>query len=96
VCALVGIAADDDDDGAQASADHVTAAVNDEPRIVAALTKKIRAAKDGPSRAAEIARAKKGVTEGKLSEKSLDSLLDLALALDEKDAAEQREPALAS
>ena len=94
LCALVGIAADNDDDGVQASADHATAVVNDEPRILAALTKKIRSAKDATSRAAEITRAHRGVTEGKLSERSLDCLIDLASALDEQDA--QQEPALAS
>lgn len=95
LCALVGIAADDDDDGQQANANAAAAVINDEPRIVAALTKKLKAAKDMPSRAAEIARAKKGVGEGKLSERSLDTLLDLAFTLDEQQAKTQ-EPSLAS
>lgn len=95
-CAILGIAADDDDDGAHANASHAAATVTDEPRIVSALSKKIRAAKDKKSRDAEIERAKKGVSEGMLSEKSLDSLRDLAYALDEKDRDLKQEPALAT
>ena len=91
LCAVVGIAADDDDDGQQANATHATATVNDEPRIVAALQKKLKAAKDAKGRAAEIARAQKGLSEGLLSKKSFDQIKDLADALDE-----QQEPALAS
>ncbi len=91
LCAVVGIAADDDDDGQQANATHATATVNDEPRIVAALQKKLKAAKDAKGRAAEIARAQKGLSEGLLSQKSFDQIKDLADALDE-----QQEPALAS
>jgi hypothetical protein len=91
LCAVVGIAADDDDDGQQANATHATATVSDEPRIVAALQKKLKAAKDAKGRAAEIARAQKGLSEGLLSQKSFDQIKDLADALDE-----QQEPALAS
>ena len=85
LCALIGIAADDDDDGQQANATAAAATVNDEPRIVAALGKKLRSAKDKAARDSEIARAKRGVSEGKLSEASLDNLIDLAMALDEKE-----------
>lgn len=90
MCAILGIAADDDDDGQQANAAHEEATVSEEPRIVSALSKKLRAAKDKPARDAEIERARKGVREGKLSNQSLQHLIDLAAALDEQ------EPALAS
>lgn len=92
LCALVGIAADSDDDGQQANANHEEAAATDETRIVTALQKKVRAAKDKAGRDAEVARARKGVVEGKLSHASLQCVIDLAAALDEK----QQEPALAS
>ena len=95
-CAILGIAADNDDDGAQANASHAAATVNDEPRIVSALTTKIRAAGSKKLRDAEIARARKGVSEGMLSEKSLDALRDLASALDEKETESKKEPALAT
>lgn len=95
-CAVLGIAADNDDDGAQANASHAAASVNDEPRIVSALIAKIRAAGSKKARDAEIARARKGVSEGMLSEKSLDSLRDLASALDEKETDSKKEPALAT
>jgi len=95
-CAIVGIAADNDDDGAQANASHAAATVNDEPRIVSALIAKIRAATSKKARDAEIVRARKGVSEGMLSEKSLDSLRDLASALDEKEPESKKEPAVAT
>lgn len=85
LCALIGIAADDDDDGQQANATAAAATASDEPRIAAALSKKLRAAKDKAGRDAEIARAKRGLSEGKLSQDSLNNLLDLAMALDEKE-----------
>lgn len=84
LCAIIGIAADDDDNGQQANSGHAEATVNDEMRIVSALAKKIKAAADPDARKAEIDRAKKGVREGKLSHASLQSLIDLAEACDEK------------
>ncbi len=95
-CAIVGIAADNDDDGAQANASHAAATVSDEPRIVSALIAKIRAATSKKARDAEIVRARKGVSEGMLSEKSLDALRDLASALDEKETESKKEPAVAT
>lgn len=84
LCAVVGIAADDDDDGQQANTSHAAATVSDEPRIVAALQKKLKAAKDSAGRAAEVARATKGLRDGMLSQKSFDLVKDLADALDEQ------------
>lgn len=91
MCAILGIAADDDDDGQQANVNHAEASAGDEMRIVNALIKKVKAASDKDGRDAEIERARKGVREGKLSNASLQNLIDLASALDEK-----QEPALAS
>ena len=91
MCAILGIAADDDDDGQQANVNHAEASAGDEMRIVNALIKKVKAAADKDGRDAEIERARKGVREGKLSNASLQNLIDLASALDEK-----QEPVLAS
>lgn len=91
LCAIVGIAADSDDDGQQANVNHEEASAGDEQRWVTAISKKIRAADGKDARDAEIARARKGAREGKLSSASLQSLIDLSSALDEK-----QEPVMAS
>lgn len=91
MCAILGIAADDDDDGQQANTAHAAASATDESRIVTALMKKARAAKDKPGRDSVVEQARKGVREGMLSNASLQSVIDLATALDEKE-----EPALAT
>jgi hypothetical protein len=87
LCAAVGIAADDDDDGVQANSSHAVAVANDEARIEKALGDKIRSAKDEASRRAEIDRAMKGVSEGMLSPNACDRLKKLAEDLDAKQAA---------
>lgn len=86
LCALVGVAADDDDNGEQAEKGHVTAAVNDESRIVLALQKKVKAAKGHDARWAEVSRAEKGLREGAISKKGYDAIVEVAEALDEQEA----------
>lgn len=94
LCALVGIAADDDDDGQQANASHATATANDEPRILAALQKKLKAAPTKADRVAVVAQAQKGLSDSMLSQKSFNLVKELADALDEQES--KKQPALAS
>lgn len=86
-CAIVGIAADDDDDGQQANMSHAAAEINDESRILTALMKKVRSAKTADARLAEVDRARKGVREGKLSQSSLDRLEELAESMEQETVA---------
>lgn len=93
LCAAVGIAADDDDDGEAANRSTAVASANDESRIERALADKIRAAKDAAGRKAEIERAKKGASEGMLPPAAVDRLTAIADELDAKSAAKtKREP----
>lgn len=82
ICAAVGIAADDDDDGESANRSTAVATANDEARIEKALSDKIRSAKDATGRKAEIDRAARGVSEGMLPSAALDRLKALAEQLD--------------
>lgn len=86
LCAAVGIAADDDDDGETANRSTAVAVANDETRIERALADKIRAAKDSAGRKAEIERAKKGASEGMLPTSAVDRLQLIAADLDAKEA----------
>lgn len=93
LCAAVGIAADDDDDGETANRSTAVAAANDEARIERALADKIRAAKDSAGRKAEIERARKGAAEGMLPTAAVDRLTAIADELDAKSASKaKREP----
>lgn len=96
LCAAVGIAADDDDDGETANRTAAVAAANDEARIEQALVAKVRSAKDSAARKAEVARAKKGVSEGMLPPAAAERIEKLAADLDAKASSKtEREPALA-
>ncbi len=86
LCAAVGIAADDDDDGETANRSTALAVANDEIRIERALADKLRAAKDAAGRKAEIERAKKGASEGMLPPSAVDRLQLIAADLDAKEA----------
>ena len=68
ICAAVGIAADDDDDGEQANKSHAVAQVNDEERIVKALIGKARACTTPEAIAAVTAQVDRGVAAGQLSD----------------------------
>lgn len=97
ICAAVGIAADDDDDGESANRTHEVAVANDEARIEKALADKIRAAKDSSGRKAEVDRAAKGVAEGMLQPSALTRLKAIAEHLDSQQANKPKaakEPAL--
>jgi hypothetical protein len=94
LCAAVGIAADDDDDGETADRSTALAVANDEARIEQALVSKVRAAKDSAARKAEVARAKKGVSEGMLPPAAAERIEKLADDLDAKEAVKkERVPA---
>lgn len=67
LCAIVGIAADSDDDGEQANASHEAAVINDEARIEKALIANVRAAKDKDGIDAVMLRVARGVESGQLS-----------------------------
>ena len=97
LCAAVGIAADDDDDGESANRSATVAAVNDEARIERALADKVRSAKDAAGRKAEVERAKKGVAEGMLPPSAVERLQQIAADLDAKESKKSaaREPVLA-
>ena len=101
ICAIVGIAADSDDDGEQANASHAAASVNDEGRIEKALTAKIRAAQDAESIAAVMDQVARGVSSSQLSEAAATRLRliggDAATKLaKKKPEAEKKQPAMAS
>jgi hypothetical protein len=66
-CAIVGLAADDDDDGAQAQEAAIRSSVEDEGRIEKLLAKAIDESKTAEKRAEVIARAEKGVRAKQLT-----------------------------
>lgn len=74
LCALVGIAADNDDDGEQANASHEAATVTDEGRIEKALVAKVRAAKDADAVKSVVAQTDRGVELGQLSKAAADRI----------------------
>lgn len=90
ICAAVGIAADDDDDGEFANRSTATAVANDEARIEKALGDKIRSAKDAAGRKAEVERAAKGVSEGMLPAAALERLKAMAEQIDSQQASKPK------
>ena len=95
LAAIVGVAAEDDDDGVEANKAAESAAVVDESRIEQALVKKIRLAKTPADRQAELERAERGVSEGKLSQFALGRLREFVRVCDATKQEAAREPALA-
>lgn len=103
ICAAVGIAADDDDDGQQANSSHVVAQVNDEARIEKALTAKVRSAKTAEEISAVMEQTDRGVSSSQLSPEAAQRVrqvaADCASRLPKQDAPaskSKKEPALAS
>lgn len=98
--AIVGIAADDDDDGQQATASHVAAAINDEGRIEKALAAKVKAAKDTAGVQAVLDQTDRGVEAGQLSKAASERIRLVAADCTAKFAAAapkpKREPVAAS
>lgn len=98
LCAIVGIAADDDDDGEQANQSHQKAQANDEKRIERALVSKTRACQTAEDVAAVIEQAERGVASGQLGLESLAAIKRVAgeHATKLAKAAVQKQPAMAS
>lgn len=67
LAAIVGVAAEDEDDGETAQKAAVTAAVADEPRIEKALVAKVRSAATDAAVDAVLAQTERGVEAGQLS-----------------------------
>lgn len=95
LCAIVGIAADNDDDGEQANASHTAATATDEGRIEKALIANVRAAKDEVGINSVLDRVARGVEGGQLSQAAADRVALVAKGCAAKFAKKQ-EPALAS
>jgi hypothetical protein len=101
LCAIVGIAADDDDDGATANRVSVEAAVNEESQFERIGCDKLRASKTTADRNAVLTRAKQRVIEGTLTQAALSRMEKLAADLEGKTPAaapkttQKQEPALA-
>ena len=90
LCALIGIAADDDDDGESANRTAAVAVVEDEARVEKMGVQKLRASKTAAERADVLAKAQQRVTEGTLSSGALDRLKAVAIEMDGKSA--RKEP----
>jgi len=85
-CAIVGIAADDDDNGTGAQAAAVTAVAEDSERIAKLLSKKMADAPTPDARAEVLAQAVRGVGTGAISNDVVQRLVAQATALDQKSA----------
>lgn len=101
LCAIAGIAADDDDDGEQAEKSAANAAANDEARIEKALVAKVRASQDAEAIAAVMDQVARGVSSGQLSEAAASRVrllgADCAAKLAKKQTKEEaKQPAMAS
>lgn len=101
LAAIVGCAAEDDDDGETAQRAAVAAAITDEPKIEKALIANIRAAKDEVGVQGVLSRVERGVEGGQLSAAAAERVRLVAadcVAKFAKPAArkEQREPVAAS
>jgi hypothetical protein len=101
LAAIVGVAAEDEDDGDTAQKAAVESAVNDELKIERALVAKVRAAKDAAGVQAVLDQTDRGVEGGQLSKESAariavvakDCMAKVAKPAQKK---EQREPVAAS
>jgi hypothetical protein len=78
LCALVGIAADDDDDGVVANGTHNVAAVNDERIVEERATKAIKDAPTPEARKKVLAHAEKLAGDGSLPPAALKRLQELS------------------
>lgn len=92
-CAMVGLAADDDDDGLSTEADSAAEDLKEDASMANMAIAALRAAKDVEERAAILARAELRTKEGKLSLVALQELKVLASELDlEAKKPERRRP----
>lgn len=85
-CAIVGLAADDDDDGAVAQVAAGKSSADEEARIEKLLAKAIDEAKTPEKRAEVVARAERGAKSKQISLESLKRLRSRAEAADKKGA----------
>lgn len=91
-CALVGLAADDDDDGATADTAAAAGDMEADARVASVAKEALKAAKTPDERAAVLARAEQRAKEGKLSLATLQSLKELSAQIN-VEAAKKPEPA---
>lgn len=96
--AIVGIAADDEDDGDTAQRVAVSAAIADEPKIEKALVAKVRSAKDKAGVDAVLAQVDRGVESSQLSKAAAERIALVAADCVSKfkQPKKEPEPALAS
>lgn len=87
LAAIVGVAAEDDDDGQEANRAAVVSNVEDEVRVERMATKALREAKTPERRAELLATAKKRVDEGVLQPAALERLKLIAADADSKQLA---------
>jgi hypothetical protein len=90
-CAMVGLAADDDDDGATAEVAAAGSDMANSDRVTAMAQAALEAAKTPNERASVLARASKSVQEGRLSLSGLNALKQRAAEIDAA-AAKKQEP----
>jgi hypothetical protein len=93
LCAAVGIAADDDDDGEMANRTNAIAAADDEQRIERLGAQKIRDSKTKEERDEILEKAKTRVDEGTLSPSALKRLQALAEAKEDGTKTTKKVPA---
>lgn len=86
LCAFVGIAAEDDDDGETANRVAERVAVDDEKRIEAMAAKSLRDAESREKRKQILERVQKREEDGTLAQAAADRLRDLAHSLDTQPA----------
>lgn len=87
LAAIVGVAAEDEDDGEMAERAATVASVEDEARVERIGTQKLKEAKTSSERAEILAKAEKRVFEGTLSQGALDRLKKVAQHQDAEQAA---------
>lgn len=85
LAAIIGVAAEDDDDGETANRVAVSQAVEEEGRVEQMATKALRAAKTAEKRAEVLARAQQRVDEGTLPPAAVGRLKLIAADIDAKD-----------
>lgn len=95
LCAAVGIAADDDDDGEQAQKSAITAAAEDSTRFERALVSKVRSCKSPEAVSEVVTQAERGLEQGKITADSLRAVKLVAAEVAVK-LGLQPQPALAS
>jgi hypothetical protein len=96
LAAIVGVAAEDEDDGETAQRAAVASAITDEPKIEKALMAKVRAAKDEAGVKAVLAQTDRGVESGQLGKAAAERIALLAQDCAAKFSKPKQEPALAS